>query len=507
LPTTDPSSWPAGAAPAQEFCAEDARLAVLAAHGADAIGPEGDQELSEIAAFAAKLCNCPVSFVTLVLADTQQFVGRSGSDMAEPPRSSSFCAHSLGHGDLLVIPDASRDAAFADNSLVTGDPHIRFYAGAPLISREGAPLGALCVIDTTPREAGLTELQRDGLQVLARAAMRRLGALRQQRAAADHQSESSRAMREIADLIPSVIWSADGSGKFDYFNRQWEGVTGKPRPQALGDWRPFVHEEDADRVLQTWTASFNKGQAFQSEYRLSQADGNWRWTLARALPWTDAEGKITRWFGTLTDIDDGRRVSENRDLLARELSHRIKNIFAVVAGLVSIRARRHEAAKPFADELVDAIRALGRAHDFVRPVEGVKGDSLRGLLGELMAPYADGNGRIAITGEECEIGPRAATPLALIFHELATNSAKYGALSVEGGAIEIAIDCPEDDGVSRIAWRERGGPPVSTPGAEGFGSRLVQMSIEGQLGGRLDRRFGAGGLEIDLEIPLESMRS
>jgi PAS domain S-box-containing protein len=478
----------------------------MSAHGVEAIGPEGDGELSEIAAFAARLCEAPVSLVTLVLADTQKFIGRSGSDMAEPPRSSSFCAHAMGRGDLLVIPDASRHPEFADNALVTGEPHIRFYAGAPLISREGAPLGALCVIDTAPRAQGLTDLQREGLQVLGRAAMRRLNALRQQRAAVEQQSESARTMREIADLNPSIIWSADGSGKFDYFNRQWSEITGQSPPRSLAAWRPLVHPEDADRVLQTWSASFGEGQAFQCEYRLRQADGSWRWALARALPMTGPDGSVTRWYGTLTDIDDGRRVSENRDLLARELSHRIKNIFAVVAGLVSIRARRHDHARAFADEVIDAIRALGRAHDFVRPVEGAKGDKLRGLLEELMAPYADDNGRITLTGGDCTIGPRAATPLALVFHELATNSAKYGALSLPGGSIEISIDCPED-GEARIGWRERGGPATTEPGSEGFGSRLVQMAIEGQLGGRMERRFVPTGLEVDLAFPASAIRS
>lgn len=479
---------------------------VLAAHGTGSIGPDGDPELSEIAAFAARLCETPVSFVNLVLADTQQFVGRSGSDMAEPPRSISFCVHGLDQGTLQVIPDAARDPRFADNPLVTGEPGIRFYAGAPLISLEGAPLGALCVIDTAPREAGLTALQQEGLQVLAHAAMRRLTALRQQRAAAEHIAESARTMREIADLLPSVIWSADGAGNFDYFNQRWSEVTGVERPKVAEDWRPHIHPDDGERAFAAWYESFEKGRPFESEYRLRQADGSWRWTLSRGLPMADGAGKVIRWYGTLTDVDHSRRVSDNRDLLARELSHRIKNIFAVVSGLVSMRARRHEGARDFAEELNGAIRALGRAHDFVRPLEGAKGGSLKGLLSELMAPYADGDGRIRMIGEDCTIGLRAATPLALVFHELATNSAKYGALSVEGGRVEIALDC-QDGEDTRIAWREQGGPTVSEPGAAGFGSRLVQMSVEGQLGGKIERRFAPGGLEIDLAIPHSAIRS
>ena len=273
------------------------------------------------------------------------------------------------------------------------------------------------------------------------------------------------------------------------------------------DWRQVVHPDETEQAFGAWSESYEAGKPFESEYRLKQSDGSWRWNLSRALAVADGSGKVSRWYGTLTDIDDSHRLSDTRDLLARELSHRIKNIFAVVAGLVSIRARRHPAAREFSDELIATIRALGRAHDFVRPVEGVKGDSLRGLMGELMAPYDDGNGRVRLTGNDCSIGIRAATPLALVFHELATNSAKYGALSQEDGSIEIMIDCPENDDVARIGWRERGGPALNEPGKEGFGSRLVQMSIEGQLGGSIERRFPAEGVEIDLAIPVKSIRT
>jgi PAS domain S-box-containing protein len=507
MPTSDTSSWPSGVAPAPEYCAEDQRLMVMATYGTEAIGDEGDPELSEIAAFAARLCDTPIAFVSLIFADSQKFVGRAGSDMPDTPRSISFCAHALGQGNLLEVRDASRDPVFAENPLVQGEQHIRFYAGAPLISREGAPLGALCVIDSKPREAGLTDFQREGMHVLARAAMRRLSALRQQRSAIEQQSESARLMREIANLVPAIIWSADADGKFDYYSSHWDRVTALPPPKVAEDWLKLVHPDDTSHTAKAWSDSFAQGSPFESEFRLKQADGNWRWMMSRALPAQASDGSVRRWYGTLTDIDEGRRESENRDILARELSHRIKNIFAVVAGLVSIRARKHPSAQPFAQELNDAIRALGRAHDFVRPVEGAKGDSLRGLLTELMAPYSDNSGRVVLSGDDCEIGARAATPLAMIFHELATNSAKYGALSVPGGSIEIAIDSPENGEMMHISWREQGGPALTEPGADGFGSRLVQLSIEGQLGGSMVRNFRPEGLEIDLAIPQPAIRS
>lgn len=485
---------------------EGERASVLASFDPGSL--EGDPELDRIVKFAARLCDVPFALVNLVGSDMQSFLAREGLDVDRSPTvPTSFCVHTMTSARSMVVPNALDDPRFAANSFVADAPHIRFYAGHPLVSHEGAPLGALCVLDPEPRPEGLTDFQKEGLSVLAQAAMRRLESNRAGRAAAARESASSQAMREIADLLPAIIWSADGQGRFDYFNSRWAEYTALPHPRVLDDWAGVVHEDDADGAEAAWKLSFDGCEPFESEFRLKQADGSWRWMMSRALPFRDGSGTIVRWYGTLTDIDETYRQSENRDILARELSHRIKNIFAVVAGLVSIRARRHEAAKEFADDLIASIRALGRAHDFVRPTEGLKGDSLRGLLGELMAPYAENDQRITIAGKDCSIGPRAATPLALIFHELGTNSVKYGALSVEGGRVEIEIECPEGDGVARIDWRERGGPSPVDRGADGFGSRLVQMSIEGQLGGRMERRFAPEGLEVDLEIPVGAIRN
>ena len=130
------------------------------------------------------------------------------------------------------------------------------------------------------------------------------------------------------------------------------------------------------------------------------------------------------------------------------------------------------------------------------------------VLAELMAPYQSAEkARVRIEGGDCRIGPRSATPLALIFHELATNCAKYGAFSSDGGEVEITIDCPDDDDLARIRWRERGGPKVGEPEADGFGSRLIAMSVEGQLSGRYARRFEPAGFEIDLELKSSVIRS
>lgn len=486
-------------------CGEDARAQVIAAYGVDGLLDDGD--LSAIAAFAARLCDTPIALVSLVEEERQRFLARNGIDAAETPRSTSFCAHAMLEPAPLVVPDATADPRFADFALVTGAPRIRFYAGAPLVSSEGIPLGSLCVIDSVARPQGLTDLQREGLEVLARGVMQRLQSHRADLENRAESSENARRFAMVADNIPDIAWSCTAAGEFDFYNARWHEFTGVDGPHDAESWRPLVHPEDVDGAYADWYDAFASGQPFMTEFRFRHACGDWRWVLSRALPLRNESGTVVRWFGTMTEIDEVRRLSEQRDLLARELSHRIKNIFAVIGGLVTLRARQVSDAGQLADELGDTIRALGRANDYVRPLDGRKGQQMVGLLEELMAPYRTaGETRVRIAGADCPIGARAATPLALVFHELATNAAKYGALANGDGTIDLGIALDRDQGVCRVNWSERGGPPVgSEDRPEGFGTRLVKMSVEGQLGGQIDRRWSADGLDIDITIPLTAL--
>ncbi|WP_137680739.1 sensor histidine kinase [Aurantiacibacter suaedae] len=476
-----------------------ARHAVLSSFSLDRL--DDDPELQAITRFAARLCKVPVALVSIVEDSRQRFLAREGLEERETARDVSFCAHAMMGEDVMVVPDATCDARFVDNALVTGPHHVRFYAGQPLISQEGTPLGALCVIDVEERPEGLNDLQREGLAVLAQSVMRLLEArrddLRARRKIADREDQ----LRRMIEGVPQMAWSLDSSGRFDYFNARWKQVTGAPPPQVPEDWRPFIHPEDADDAFGKWNRAVVGDEPFEAEFRLRRADGSWGWVLGQAAPVTRKEGQNHRWFGSITDIDETHQALEARDLLAGELSHRIKNIFAVVIGLARLKAANAPEHKAFAEDLADTLYSLSRAHDFVRPSGAPGQEHLQGLLAALFGPYRDrlGQPRVAITGTDSTIGARAATPLALVFHELATNSAKYGALSTAEGTVELTITDSDDNLL--LEWRERGGPPLSgTPSDSGFGSRLIEMSVSGQLQGNWERRFDPDGLVAELTV-------
>lgn len=499
------SLWPSRTPPAPAYCGEDERLSVLASF--DTAGLIGDEDLAQTARFAARLCGTPIALVTIVEQEVQRFLAGEGIDVATTPRPTSFCARAMLGSEIMVIGDAREDERFAENPLVTGPPHIRFYAGAPLISPEGAPIGALCVIDPEPRSGGLSALQAEGLTVLARSVMRRLVGHRHALESSHLLSSSERRFEDLAHLVPDIVWSADADGKVDYVNDRFFAFTGLSRDTFdPDDFLSFGHEDDYNAWHAQWGKAREDVTPYRQEFRMRDKDGGYRWMIARAEPATDHAGKLLRWYGSATDIDDAHRELEDQNLVSSELAHRIKNIFAVIAGLVTLRTRGNDALRDFGEELNATIRALGRAQDFVRPVDNEKGEELLGLIEVLMQPYMTSDGRrVRVEGEPVPIGAKSATPLALIIHELATNAAKYGALSEDGGRVEIALSRESDEVV--LTWREQGGPPVSAPTSEGFGTRLVTMATRNQLGGEYEADWHAHGLEVRLRIPLARVAS
>jgi len=464
-----------------------------------------DESLRQIADFAANLCDAPIALVSFVEEGRQWFAARKGIGEVETSREHSFCARAMLGTGILIVPDATKDPRFAANPLVAGEPGIRFYAGAPLTAPDGRPLGALCVIDLAPRD-GLTATQAQGLQVLACNIMAILAHREQASNSSREISEQDMKFRLLADTMPQMVWSTRPDGFHDYYNARWYEFTGMPVGSTDGEaWNGMFHPDDQARAWALWRHSLDTGEPYEIEYRLRNAAGEYRWTLGRALPMRDDRGQITRWFGTCTDIHDQKMLQVQREVISQELSHRIKNIFSVISGLITFSTRHRPEFREAADDLRQRIRALGRAHDFVRPHSeasrpAAPHNSLTGMLRELLAAYVE---RVDITGRDIAIDDRSATPLALLFHELATNAAKYGALSAPEGQVTITSD--SDGQTTWLEWQERGGPRIEPPASDGFGSQLIELSVVRQMGGRIERDWQPEGLKARVEIPATAL--
>lgn len=313
----------------------------------------------------------------------------------------------------------------------------------------------------------------------------------------------------LADALPQLVWSSPADGLSDYFSKQWCQFTGAPATASHGTgWLDFVHPEDIPATTRAWGDSVATALPYEVKYRLRRHDGVWCWMLARGAPVLDETGQVIRWVGTCTDIDEQVRTGEALELMSQELSHRIKNLFTVAQGLISMAMRQHPELAPVNKALQARLASLGRAHDLVRPriSNGVVWRSetcLRELIQTLIKPYQDESvPRVTITGPDVVVSEQAATPLALYIHEMTTNSVKHGALGAAEGRLEITV-AMEDE--LAIAWEEQGGPLVFASPSSSFGLRLANLSIERQLGGALAMDWNPDGLRAMARIPMAAV--
>jgi two-component sensor histidine kinase len=212
------------------------------------------------------------------------------------------------------------------------------------------------------------------------------------------------------------------------------------------------------------------------------------------------------WCGVVQDVTERKAFERRQKLLIDELNHRVKNTLATVQSLASQTARGAPTPAAFRERFKGRLIALSKAHNQLT-VHHWESADLRDLLSGSLAPYAGaGAERVVLRGEDIVLRPRAVLTLAMAFHELTTNAAKYGALSVAGGRIEIRWQPVrgENDGrpMLRIDWIEQGGPAVAEPQQRGFGSKLIEGSIAAELGGSARLAFEPTGFCCAIAIPL-----
>jgi len=306
----------------------------------------------------------------------------------------------------------------------------------------------------------------------------------------------------LIEAIPQIVWSTDQDGNHDYFNKRWIEFTGIPAAAIKPDvWTQLVHPDDWDRVDQTWKRSLATGATYDIDYRFRYRDGTFRWLRVIAMPMRDSRGAILRWYGTSTDIEEAKQLQAERELVTHELGHRIKNLFALVNGLVGLSAREEPHLMPLTRQLRSRLEALHMAHDLVLKRPDAAGCSLKQLLSVLLAAYLPSNNdRVSINGSDAFLKSAASKSVALVFHELATNAVKYGAFKAEEGRLVITVDVSAE--WIDVNWEEtfRNTAAEGKP-AGGFGSHLVQSIVERQFRGKIEQRQSDDGWTIHVRLP------
>lgn len=274
------------------------------------------------------------------------------------------------------------------------------------------------------------------------------------------------------------------------------------------DLSAHIHPSDRDRVRAAFAATRAISGPYEIDFRV-MIGRDVRWISARGQGEdADIEGRVM--FGVFLDVTGRKQAEEGAELLAGEMSHRVKNLLTIASALTAITSRSATTAPEMAKDLTRRLSALGRAHDLVRPVPGHAEHSalLGDLLTVLLAPYDDMgafSGRIRVSVPRMAVGEAAATTLAMVLHELATNSLKYGALSTAEGTLDVSCDAPGQN-VS-IVWTEQGGPPVEKIDAPGgFGSKLLRRGMD-DLGGKAEVAWLKSGVVVTLEMAADRLQA
>lgn len=357
----------------------------------------------------------------------------------------------------------------------------------PLRDADGVIIGAVnCFFDITERRRTDEALERS-------------------RVLAHEQEQRLAATYEHAAIGISEV---DPSGRILRVNEALCGITGYPREELLQHMLfRYTHPDDTETDRDAFRMqAAGKLDFYSIEKRFVRKDGRVIWMSVRSSPVRDARNRLLYLVRVVQDVTERKAAERRQQLLAAELNHRVKNTLATVQSLAARTARSAPTPAAFRESFEGRLIALSKAHDQLTKHHWENAD-LRGLVMEGFAPYGAVPSRVMLQGEDIVLRPRAVLTLAMVFHELITNAAKYGALSVPAGRIEIRwekVRTAEPEGSRlRIAWMERGGPPVVEPANRGFGSRLIEDSVTAELGGSAAMTFAPEGLRCEFLIPLE----
>ncbi|RDI59188.1 sensor histidine kinase [Microvirga subterranea] len=315
-------------------------------------------------------------------------------------------------------------------------------------------------------------------------------------------------------LVATLEASGAGTWRWDFRANEvdWDpalvrlfGLDPAKAPRKRMDFRRYVHPDDQEQINRAIEEAIESGGTADYEFRATLPDGSQRWMYTRSRLLRDAKGGPALMVGACLDITERKRAQERQALLVQELNHRVKNTLSVVQSLARHTKRGSRDLDGFHEAFEARLLALSATHNILTR-ELWESASLQDILNAEMIPYGGlDNGRVSVSGEPIRLKPQQALGFGLALHELATNAAKYGALSVPHGRLDISWHAFHDAmGQTRLAvdWVEQGGPAVEPPKRLGFGSRLIERSIRDELGGLLEMRFQPDGLRCSLSLPL-----
>jgi PAS domain S-box-containing protein len=319
--------------------------------------------------------------------------------------------------------------------------------------------------------------------------------------------ESEHRFHQLLQALPAAVYTTDSEGRITFFNEAAVEFAG--RLPALGElwcvtWR--LHNPDGSRLPHEqcpMAVALKENRPVRGAEAIAERpDGSRRWFAPYPTPLRDSSGKLTGAINMLVDITERKDADRRQKLLIDELNHRVKNTLATVQSVIAQTARSASDIEEFRKAVEGRILALSRAHNQLS-LRSWADAELRELLHAGLEPYL-ARRNVVLSGEPARIPPRVALMISMAIHELATNAAKYGALSSPSGHIDVdwLVEEAQAEPWLTLRWLERNGPPVARPDRQGFGTRLLERGIQAELRGTTLLEYPPTGVRCEIRVPL-----
>lgn len=322
---------------------------------------------------------------------------------------------------------------------------------------------------------------------------------------------NERRLSEILQALPAAIYTTDAEGRVTFYNEAAADLAGRKPKLGSDEWcvtwklfrpdgSPLPHDECPMAV------ALRENYPVRGEEAVAQRpDGTRTPFVPYPTPLRDPQGRLVGAINMLVDISDRKEAEARQKVLIGELNHRVKNTLATVQSLARQTAKYARDVPDFGETFEARLLALARAHDLLTERNWMSAP-LEKLLDDIVAPYSGGGERLRMEGPHVDLDPRTALSMTMVLSELATNAAKYGALSKPSGTLSVDWRLSgQSEPVLELEWLERGGPKVAAPERRGFGTRLIERCIERDLDGQLELNIASPGVTCRIEVPLPSL--
>lgn len=441
---------------------------------------------------------------------------RSAFEAFPMPRNTAVFAPTFAGQGVVRSDDITKDPRYGRNAPLNGMPEghlpVRSYLAVPVVTRDGAVLGGLFFgHPATARFDQRAEALVVGLAAQAAVAIESVRVRNAAQAELAQRRDTEERLKFALDSGRLGSWELDVETRAYLASDICKANYGRGPDEDFGfaDLVASVHPGERERMTAAIEDAIRHGAEYDIEYRVRTPSGEIRWVHARGRAAQTADhGGARRMAGVSLDVTERKRAEERQKLLVNELNHRVKNTLVSVQSIATQTLRTTDTPEAFRDAFEGRIMALSHTHDLLTQ-QNWEGASLRDIFDFELEAFAARDRIVFDYVQDLQLSPNATVALGMAIHELATNALKYGSLSVPAGTVRVVWtlerDAADDEPWLRLTWTERGGPPITPPTRQGFGARLLEKGLAGELSADVSLAYDSLGLICTMRLPIRAL--